>query len=495
MFWKISGREKCSLLQLNHHKSASSQQTLPLYNRRDFMQNLATFLLILLTAGAFAQSSVTPVIRTKNTSLTMYLDGERAKFSGINDISRDFSYDFGLEKEAVPFILVSETDSVAMVIRYGQTTRLLIIRQAKGDTVTCQFTSHKQVKAATFTNAYKKANKGKTIVDIPEVYELIHVVFALTAYGKTEAIHKNSPYYPAMIAYFSPYQKHPIVATIDSLLTVSGDNYPNLKMDSYAYQFLGDRIQNGGVYDRVSWGEVNTLAPYITRLESFARESGFRAFFRKQQPYYNQLLTDYRKNIDVATMKQWLEKQFPTTRYSAVKILFTPLVGWNQSANNFNDNGFAEAQAHVNYPFIDAEDRKQPPAVTRGQRMKIVFTELNHSYLNPEAEKYQDKVALGFSDLTKWITPKTPSAGYNNPLQCFEEYMNYGLVTLFYNDLFDRPTFETLRTRMEKGMTTQRGFRKFDTFNQELLRLYQQRKPGQTVADLYPAILDWTAKR
>ncbi len=384
----------------------------------------------------------------------MYLDGERAKFSGINDISRDFSYSFTLEKNAVPFILVSETDSVAITLQYGQMNRLLIIRQAKGDTVTCLFTSH--VKAATFTDAYKKANQGKTIVEIPEVYELIHVVFALTNYGKTEAIEKATPYYPAMMSYFSPYKSHPIVATIDSLLIVSDDNYPNLKMDSYAYQFVGDRIQNGGIYDRVSWGEVNTLAPYVARLESFARQSGFRAFFRKQQLYYKQLLTEYRKNIDVATMKQWLEKQFPTTHYSAVKVLFTPLVGWNQSANDFSDNGFKEAQAHVNFPFMDAEDRKQPPAVTRGQRMKIVFTELNHSYLNPEAEKYQDKVALGFSDLSKWVTPKTPSAGYDNPLRCFEEYMNYGLVTLLYNDLFDRPTFEMLRTRMQKGMTTRR---------------------------------------
>ncbi|MCY7356238.1 MAG: DUF4932 domain-containing protein [Rudanella sp.] len=95
-------------------------------------------------------------------------------------------------------------------------------------------------------------------------------------------------------------------------------------MDTYAYRFVGDRIQNGGVYDRVSWGEVNTLAPYVPLLESFAKQSGFRAFYRKQQPYYNQLRAEYQKNIDVATMKKWLEKQFPATRYNAVKVIFTP---------------------------------------------------------------------------------------------------------------------------------------------------------------------------
>ncbi len=458
------------------------------------MNSFWTCLLILLTAvQTIAQTSTTPIIRTKSNRLTMYLDGQRDSFNGVNQVPREFSYDLGLDKEITSFVLVSETDSISMVIRYGQITRFLIVREAKGDTVTCQFTSHKSVKAATFTEAYKKANAGKTIVDIPEVYELMNVVFALTDYGKTDAIYKDSPYYKAMFARFSPYKNHRAVRVLDSLMNKSGDNYPNLKMDSYAYRFEGDRIRKGDTYDRASWGEYNTLEPYVAHLQSFAKESKFRVFFREQQSYYNQLLAEYRKNIDVATMKQWLEKQFPATRYSAVKVIFTPLVGWNQSANNLSDNGFAEAHAHVNYPFIDADDRKQPSAVTRGRRMKIVFTELNHSYLNPEAEKYQQKVDNGFGDLTKWITPNKPSAGYNNPLQCFEEYMNYGLVTLLYYDLFDRPTFETLCAGVEKSMTTGRGFQQFDKFNQELLRLYQQRKPGQTVADLYPAVLDWAA--
>lgn len=445
--------------------------------------------------NAQGQVESVPTIVTGADSLTIYLDGERDLFRGINNTPRSFSHDFALEKDAVPFTLVSENDSVTVLLRYGQHSKILLIRQAKGDTITCRFGSYKPVKAAVFTDAYKKANEGRTIVEVPEVHELVNILFALTEYGETPAIEKETPYYPRVKAYFSAFRLHPAVRVIDSLLKESIDNYPNLKMDSYAYQFAGDRIKNGGVYDRVSWGRTNTLAPFLPLLESFARQSNFRVFYRKQQPYYDQLLADYRQNINVTDMKQWLESQFPTTRYSAVKIIFSPLVGWNQSANNFTDNGFSEAQAHVNYPFVRAEQQRQPPAVTRGQRMKIVFTELNHSYINPEAEKYLDKVDAAYGNLTKWVVTNTPAAGYDNPLRCFEEYMNYGLVTLLYYDLFDRKTFETLRTQLEEGMTTRRGFRQFDAFDQELLRLYQQRKPGQTVADLYPALLDWAAKR
>ena len=426
----------------------------------------------------------------------MYLDKERGNFNGINSLPNPFSYNFGTEKDTSVFALVSEQDSVSLTLRHGGVADLRIIRNEKGDTVLCHFSSHKLVKTAVFNDAYKKANEGKTSIDVPEVYELINVVFALTNYGKSEAIYKQTAYYPAVIAHFSPYINHPAVRILDSLLTKSEGNYAPLKMDSYAYKFSGDKIQNGGVYDRVSWGEVNELTPYIPLLEQFAKQSGFRAFYQKNKAYYTSLIEDFRKNIDVATMKTWLEKQFPTTHYSTVKVLFSPLVGWNQSANRFEDNGFTEAQMHINFPFTGSTSAtKKSPAITKGERMRLAFTELNHSYLNPEAEKYPKDVSAAFSDLARWITPDKPSANYDNALSCFEEYMNYSLVTLLYYDLFDKKTFETLRADNVQGMVMNRGFQRFKEFDQTLLTLYQTKKPGQTVADLYPAIVAWAAKQ
>lgn len=256
-------------------------------------------------------------------------------------------------------------------------------------------------------------------------------------------------------------------------------------MDAYAFRFDGDRLIKSDVFDRASWGEGNELAPYIPVLEAFARERGFRTFYRQHGSYYAGLVRDFQKNVDVATMKQWLEKQFPRMKYSAIRVLFSPLVGWNQSANNFRDNGFSEAHAHINVPF---ESKTKQPG-DRGRRMIIAFTELNHSYLNPEADRYSKEVAEAFGDLSKWTTPGKPSAGYNNSLSCFEEYMNYGLVTLLFSDLFDAPTAELLRQQMEDNMVNFRGFQQFRAFDEELLRLYRGRKKGETVADLYRGLL------
>ncbi|GAB4032661.1 DUF4932 domain-containing protein [Spirosoma jeollabukense] len=460
------------------------------------MKATLTYLLIFASiSNALSQSKSIPTVRTTSNRLVMYINNERGNFNGVNGLPTSFSYSFGLEQATSRLAFVSEKDSISMTLQQGVPTICQIIREAQHDTVTCFLTSHKLVKAAVFNDAYKNANEGKTSLEIPEAYELINVVFALTNYGKTPAIYKETDYYPAVIAHFSPYKNHLVVRSIDSLLAKSEGNYYNLKMDSYAYRFDGNKLINGGVYDRVSWGEVNELVPYIPLLEEFAKQSKFRTFYRKHTPYYESLKEDFRKNVDVATMKAWLEKQFPTTHYSSVKVLFSPLVGWNQSANRFEDNGFTEAQMHIDFPFVNTTTKKQPLDIIKGKRMTIAFTKLNHSYLNPEAEKYTKDIAIAFKNLAAWTDSKKPAANYSNDLSCFEEYMNYGLVTLLYNDLFDQKTAETLRSDIEKDMVDRRGFRRFKEFDQELLRLYQTRNPGQTVADLYPAIIAWAAKQ
>ncbi|SDL85819.1 DUF4932 domain-containing protein [Siphonobacter aquaeclarae] len=452
------------------------------------MRLLFTFF-FLLPVWVYAQKL--PAVRAKTNRLTMYLDGERGNFNGVNEIPTLFPYRFGSVAEKAVLALVSEKDSLAVILRRDSTTVFQIIREEKGDTVTCRFGLNKLVKAAVFTEAYKKANDGKTLVEVPEVYELANVVFALTRYGKTGAIEKGTPYYQDVMKHFSPFAGLPAVRQLDSVLAEAGDAYAPLKMDAYAFRFGRDRLVKSDVYDRVSWGEENQIAPYVPVLEAFARQTNFRVFYRKHTVYYEQLIADFGRNVDVAMMKKWLEKQFPRTRYSAVKVVFSPLVGWNQSANSFEDNGFSEAHAHINFPF---ESRTKQPG-GRGRRMIIAFTELNHSYLNPEADRYSKEIAEAFGDLSKWITPGKPSAGYNNSLSCFEEYMNYGLVTLLFSDLFDAPTAELLRQQMEDNMVNFRGFQQFRAFDEELLRLYRGRKEGETVADLYGGIIGWAGKR
>ena len=118
---------------------------------------------------------------------------------------------------------------------------------------------------------------------------------------------------------------------------------------------------------------------------------------------------------------------------------------------------------------------------------------MNHNFENPEAEKYKDRINIIFKDRSKWqdVNNKTTSS-YKKPLANFEEYMNWALVSLWYldNSANETQTNEYI-SDMENTMVDGRGFTQFVGFNQEFIRLYKAKQPGETVASLFPKIIDW----
>jgi len=121
--------------------------------------------------------------------------------------------------------------------------------------------------------------------------------------------------------------------------------------------------------------------------------------------------------------------------YNSFKILFSPLVSSNQSATWFDYNGFKEA--HVNFPFIKKDNlksmSKEAALVSAGS---ILFTELNHAFINPKSEKpqYTARIHKALSNLSKWNDPEKSAKYYNDAYSCFNEYMNWGVVCLRYID-------------------------------------------------------------
>lgn len=100
-----------------------------------------------------------------------------------------------------------------------------------------------------------------------------------------------------------------------------------------------------------------------------------------------------------------------------------------------------------------------------------------------------------FSNLNTWIKDGSPAErAYNNTRACFDEYMNWALVSLRYIDYAPSSEQNKLISKMERRQVDVRGFKKFIQFNQFLIQLYKNRGKGQTVADLYPQIVDWFVK-
>jgi hypothetical protein len=192
-------------------------------------------------------------------------------------------------------------------------------------------------------------------------------------------------------------------------------------------------------------------------------------------------------------MIEWLKREFPTSTYNYYNIIFSPLVYANQSTTSFEDNQFKEAQLHINFPFENKELKPRIPKSYKRYRGNILFTELNHNFINPEAEKYKNQIGKVFTDLSIWERKNSSASSYGSSLSCFEEYLNWALVTLYLYDMADKKEFEVIKTLIDERMVNNRGFIKFDLFNSFFLEKYKSKNSKQTIADLYPELINWFA--
>lgn len=195
-------------------------------------------------------------------------------------------------------------------------------------------------------------------------------------------------------------------------------------------------------------------------------------------------------------MKRWLDKNFPTSsNYDTYKIIFSPLVAYNQSTTWFSSNGFRELQPHVNFPYQE-DMRRYGPLSETGQtvfRGNIVFTEINHGYINPEADKYAERILKAISNRERWVE-RGRGPGYYGGIGAFNEYMNWGLVSLRIVDYAPKEEQDRMISGIDMMMVQRRGFLQFDAFDKFLVNLYRNRPAGKTVADLYPQIIAWFEK-
>jgi Domain of unknown function (DUF4932) len=458
-------------------------------------------LLVLFAAAAIAQDKL-PTIKSNSRTVSIE-DGAQLKTNGWNltpDAKPDVYEAELIDGKAHRVTFITDLDRISFNVEENKKYDFII---EWGDKICyTQIVGKRFVPAARFDGKYQAANRGKTSVEIPEVYELVNVALAMTATGISDEnmIYKQSDYYKTVRLRFDKYRNHPLLAALDAELQKNSGSYFYLKMDGYAFEFnKTGKIVQSKVYDRISWGKSNSLRPFLAQLQSFAEETDFRQFYKQNKRTYREQIAFYRDTADIGEMKKWLDKNFPKSNdYNAYKIIFSPLVAYNQSSNWFESNGFKELQPHVNFPYADDIKRnsqlkdlsKTAEIVYRGD---IVFTEINHGYINPEADKYADRIIKATSRRDLWVLKSQP-ANYYPGISTFNEYMNWALVSLRFTDYVPRAEQDKMIAAIDKMMTKGRGFPKFTEFDKFLVDLYRSRQPNQTVADLYPQIIEWFEK-
>lgn len=439
-------------------------------------------ILLFVTNICFSQNNY--FFKTNNVqNAIVKLDGDAGNLP-LDQIPNPFEY--GIKKGTkLDFILPK--DSISFVLDNDVTIK--IARKDKNDTLKIIF---KSVKIVTFDNAFVEKNNQKIAVTIPEVYELVNVLIAISETGiKDENMINNSTgYYKKVQNYFIKYKNGKAVKMVNDLL--KDNKYYELKMDSYSFVFDKNKIIPNPNYHVINWSNVNSISiELLTEIQNFSKKSNFRKFFKNNVTFYKSQENFIKTEINVSKMVNWLKNEFPTTNYNFYNIIFSPLVYGNQSTNNFSDNNFKEAQLHINFPYEIAALKLEFPKSYSLYRGNILFTELNHNFINPEAEKHKVQIEKVFTDLSIWERKNSPASTYGNALSCFEEYMNWALVTLYLYDNADRNEFETIKKTIENKLEIDRGFAKFSGFNSYLLEKYKSKKPTEKIAEFYPNLINW----
>ncbi len=453
---------------------------------------------ILLSAVAVAAQDELPVLESTRPVVSIR-DGETLRRDGWQlapQVSPDV-YEAELQDGAPHTVtFFSDVGSLSFVVEEGKSYDFLI---QYGDALcVTRIIGIRAIPAAVFDEAYRRANRGTITVEVPEVYELVNVALAMTptALADPNLVYKKSPYYEEVRRRFDPYRDRPAVAALDEELKKRLLAYNTLKMDAYAFEFDEDgTIVQSSVYDHTAYPEQrrSSLRPFIPALQAFADASTFRAFYRDHRALYARQISFYRDEAAVAEMLTWLGRRFPAERaYDGTRIVFSPLVAYYQSATWVESNGYRELHAHVNFPYpADVKrmiDGSLSPKAETLVRSATVFTELNHGYINPEAERYNARILDATRDRDRWVDPAR-GADYYGGTALFNEYMNWGLVSLRIVDALPAAEQQPLIAAIDAFMT-RRGFLQFAAFDAFLVELYRGREE-RTIADLYPQIIAW----
>ncbi len=363
--------------------------------------------------------------------------------------------------------------------------------------------------ACYFPAEYMEKNMQNIEFEIPEVYELANIIWTLSPSGERATdLNKGGEYYKRMMAYFKPYIHHPVFKALDFPDSLYAAKYYEFRENSFAFNFQDPQLGasntallfNGPYYyvygnelaDSSLFGKLKPL------VEDLARRSNFRKFFKDNLNYYKKDIEREKELLPVKQMWTWLEEQFPRSKYQSYKIVLSPLIGGSHSTQNYatyNKTGwFRESVMFIcntgRYDTMTSLTEKQKEGLMSG----IVFTEIDHNYVNPATGKYTKSIDSIFSNRGVWTKQSSSSDFYTNPVSVFNEYMTHAVFCLYILDTYDKPTADFVIDNREQLMVNRRNFTRFKQFDKELIRVRQEHK-DMKVADLYPYILDWCRKQ
>lgn len=349
-----------------------------------------------------------------------------------------------------------------------------------------------------FTKAFAKANKGKYHIEVNEVKELLIIMQAITDYGlgNDDMFDQEGDYYKEVLAHFKPFKNELIILKMDSLLKESPLNYIFFTGNSKTYNFDGDTLIPDQFYlfpaqevAKVKI-DVNPITTYKKEIEEFAKKSNFRKFYKDHQPFYEQLYKDYEQKVNLQKQWRWLENNFEAKNDSYV-IYTSKLINGLNYTTGYNQDGFKLIEMIL--PAVSVTPGKSEKEL-ESLNTRVMFTEIDHNYVDIPTKKNKNDVEAAFKDRDKWVNKNAyGTAYYPTGEKVFNEYMTFGVFILYAQQNWkkDPKLVDEIEKEVNATMIA-RGFIKMNEFTEELKVLYAKNK-GKKIDLLYLDLISWCA--
>ena len=428
------------------------------------------------------------IIKSTSDHIIYSINGNQRGWRILPNVNPDILR-FECAKETNRVSFVTDIDSINFDVKVGDTVLFAILLNK--DTAYTEIIGLPRNEY--FTKAYMDKHEGQISVSIPEVSELTNIIMAISEIGLRDSnmINMKGAYYKDVLNWFLKYKNEPIVKHINLLTEKNNKSedyqlYYSLKVNACAYYFLKNEICQDTTILEMGFDNPNQFKLMIKTIQDFAKKSNFRIFYSNHRLYYDSLLTKYQKLMPVSQMKEWLESEFPN-RMDYYMITFSPLVHGAHASNWFYDNNFHLAAMFVAQIFYDSTETS---VLNEIYNSRLLFTEIDHDYVNPISSENLDEINYIFKDREKWVAEKKVFF-YPTPFEVFNEYMTWAVFTLYCYDHYSDADLKKSMKKIEQFMEERRGFINYAAFDHALLKIYKQNKGKIKVSELYPAILDW----
>lgn len=334
-------------------------------------------------------------------------------------------------------------------------------------------------------------------LSIPELQELAYVAVALTPTGQADSnmVDMTTAYYTEAMEHFRLWADHALIDTLAAHIRAPRDMdsygyYYAVVMNACAYRFEGERILPERPDPPLGFDNVpDPIRAHRGLFEDFARVSGFRDFHGRHLPYYDSLKATYGDLNPVGRMQQWLEGRFGFG-YASYTICFGPLVGGAHATTSARRGRVKHTTMFVSRaePFADLGEN-----LNRMIHSRVVFTEIDHNFVNPESRRFRRSIRRALVDRAAWVDDSRDGAlAYDSAQAVFNEYMTWSLFSLYCMDHYPEADVQDFLPRMERQMVEDRGFIRFREFNRALADEYRN-DPAADGRTLVKAMVDWCA--